>query len=67
MRRVAGATYEGTSAALCAAFVKLGDDSEAACVFDREGSAEDSSLLQVDRLKSWLASQPRRRGAAADQ
>jgi two-component system NtrC family sensor kinase len=56
VRRVAGATYEGTSAAMCAAFVSLGDRSEAVCVFDREGSAEDSALLQVDRLKSWLTS-----------
>lgn len=56
VRRVAGATYEGTSAAMCAAFVSLGDKSEAACVFDREGSAEDSALLQVDRLKTWLGS-----------
>ena len=56
VRRVAGATYEGTSAVLCAAFVKLNEQSDAACVFDREGSAEDSSLLQVDRLKAWLAS-----------
>jgi two-component system NtrC family sensor kinase len=56
VRRVAGATYEGTSAALCAAFVKLGDQGEAACVFDREGSAEDSSVLWVERLHNWLAS-----------
>jgi two-component system, NtrC family, sensor kinase len=56
VRRVAGATYEGTSAVLCAAFVKLNEQSDAACVFDREGSAEGSSLLQVDRLKDWLAS-----------
>jgi len=56
VRRVAGATYEGTSAVLCAAFVKLNEQSDAACVFDREGSAEDSSLLQVERLKSWLVS-----------
>ena len=56
VRRVAGATYEGTSAAMCAAFVSLGDESEAVCVFDREGSAEDSMLLQIDRLKNWLAS-----------
>jgi two-component system NtrC family sensor kinase len=54
VNRVAGATYEGTSAAMCAAFISLGDDSEAACVFDREGSAEGIALLQVDRLKSWL-------------
>ena len=56
VRRVAGATYEGTSAALCATFISLVDKSEAACVFDREGSAEDSALLQVERLKSWLDS-----------
>src|SRR6267378_1986331 len=56
VRRVAGATYEGTSAQLCAAFVSLNEQSDAACVFDREGSAEDSSLLQVVRLKAWLAS-----------
>jgi len=54
VNRVAGATYEGTSAALCAAFISLGDESEAACVFDREGSAEGPGLLQMDRIKSWL-------------
>jgi two-component system NtrC family sensor kinase len=54
VNRVAGATYEGTSAAMCAAFISLSDDSEAACVFDREGSAEGVALLQVDRLKNWL-------------
>ncbi|HVQ40078.1 MAG TPA: response regulator, partial [Pyrinomonadaceae bacterium] len=48
VRRVAGATYEGTSAVLCAAFVKLNDVSDAACVFDREGSAEGPSNLHVD-------------------
>jgi two-component system, NtrC family, sensor kinase len=52
--RVAGATYEGTSAAMCAAFISLGDESEAACVFDREGSAEGPGLLEVDRLRDWL-------------
>jgi len=56
VRRVAGATYEGTSAAMCAAFVSLSEKSEAVCVFDREGSAEDSALLQADRVKSWLSS-----------
>jgi two-component system NtrC family sensor kinase len=54
VRRVAGATYEGTHAALCAAYVKLNDRREAGCVFDREGSAEDASLLEVDRLRTWL-------------
>jgi two-component system NtrC family sensor kinase len=56
VRRVAGATYEGTGAAMCAAFISVGDESEATCVFDREGSAEGAALLQIDRLKSWLAS-----------
>src|SRR5882762_4354730 len=54
VRRVAGATYEGTGAAMCAAFVKLSDTREAGCIFDREGSAEDASLLELDRLRSWL-------------
>jgi two-component system NtrC family sensor kinase len=56
VRRVAGATYEATGAAMSATFVSLGDEREAACVFDREGSAEDAALLQVERVKSWLAS-----------
>jgi two-component system NtrC family sensor kinase len=54
VRRVAGATYEGTGAAMCAAFVKLSGVREAGCIFDREGSAEDASLLELDRLRSWL-------------
>ncbi|MGI8835468.1 MAG: ATP-binding response regulator [Pyrinomonadaceae bacterium] len=54
VRRVAGATYEGTSGAICAAFVRLSETREAGCVFDREGSAEDGSLLEVERLRSWL-------------
>ncbi|HZE63086.1 MAG TPA: ATP-binding protein [Pyrinomonadaceae bacterium] len=54
VRRVAGATYESTGAAMCAAFVKLSDTREAGCIFDREGSAEDASLLELDRLRSWL-------------
>jgi two-component system NtrC family sensor kinase len=56
VRRVAGATYEGASATLCAAYVKLSDQNEAVCVFDREGSAEDSSLLRDELLQSWLGS-----------
>jgi len=54
VRRVAGATYEGTGAAMCAAFVKLNDAREAGCVFDREGTAEDTLLLEVVRLRRWL-------------
>ena len=56
VRRVAGATYEGTGATLCAAFVQLNEQGEAACVFDREGSAEGSSLLRIDLLQVWLKS-----------
>ena len=55
VRRVAGATYEGTSAALCAAIVR-NEQSDASCVFDREGSAENESLLHIDRLNEWLDS-----------
>jgi two-component system NtrC family sensor kinase len=53
VRRVAGAAYEGTAAALCAAYVKL-EKVSAVCVFDREGSAEDSSVLDLARLTSYL-------------
>src|SRR6266567_35572 len=55
VRRVAGATYEGTHGTLCAAYLKL-EDGEAGCVFEREGSAENISRLQMDRLQSWLRS-----------
>ena len=54
VRRVAGATYEGTSATLCAAYLSVNDTTEAVCVFDREGSAEGSALLRVHRLEGWL-------------
>ncbi|MFN2491957.1 MAG: ATP-binding protein [Pyrinomonadaceae bacterium] len=55
VRRVAGATYEGTGAALCAAFFNPNSHTNVVCIFDREGSAEDASLLQTDRLKDWLS------------
>jgi two-component system NtrC family sensor kinase len=55
VRRVAGSTYEGTGAVLCAAFVDLREGVRAGCVFDREGSAEEVSLLHLDRLHVWLA------------
>ncbi len=54
VRRVAGATYEGTSAAVCAAVVNPGNKNEAVCVFDREGCAEGGALLYTDRLQNWL-------------
>ena len=54
-RRVAGATYEGTNAALCACAVKNNGNGLAICVFDQEGSAESSALVNLDRLESWLS------------
>ncbi|GEM_PF-166714 len=54
-RRVAGATYEGTNAALCACAVKNNGHGLAICVFDQEGSAESSALINLDRLDGWLA------------
>jgi two-component system, NtrC family, sensor kinase len=54
-RRVAGATYEGTNAALCACAVKNNGHGLAICVFDQEGSAESSALLNLDRLEHWLS------------
>jgi two-component system, NtrC family, sensor kinase len=58
VRRVSGATYEGTSANLCAAYVRLDGQHDATCVFDRDGSAEDASMVEIDRLQSWLESSP---------
>jgi two-component system NtrC family sensor kinase len=57
VRHVAGATFEGTGATLCAAVVLNAEpESPVACAFDREGSAEDDALIYMDRLKAWLAS-----------
>ena len=53
--RVAGATYEATGAALCAAIVETGGKNTA-CVFDREGSAEGVALVNEDRFSTWLQS-----------
>jgi two-component system NtrC family sensor kinase len=63
VRRVAGATYEGTGAALCAAAVSQNEKRLAICVFDREGSVEGAGLVHTERLAEWLASP----GAAASQ
>lgn len=59
-RRVAGATYEGANAALCAATVQASADGDemATCVFDREGSAEGASLVRLDELRKWLDTSP---------
>src|SRR5262249_47771553 len=56
VRRVAGATYDALDAALCAAYVTAGRDSNAVCVFDREGSADDQNLLDEKALQDWLRS-----------
>jgi two-component system NtrC family sensor kinase len=56
VRRVAGATYDATDASLCAVYVTVGRDKHAVCVFDREGSADDPSLLDRSALHDWLRS-----------
>src|SRR5215204_2158350 len=56
VRRVAGATYEAIEGSLCAAYVTVGKDKDAMCVFDREGAADDSSLLDSEALQTWLRS-----------
>jgi two-component system NtrC family sensor kinase len=56
VRRVAGATYEALDAALCAALVTAAHGNDAVCVFDREGSADDNSLLNEEALNKWLRS-----------
>jgi two-component system NtrC family sensor kinase len=56
VRRVAGATYEALDASLCAVYVNVGRDKDALCVFDREGSADDTSLLDSEALQRWLRS-----------
>ena len=56
VRRVAGATYEALDASLCAAYVTVVRDKHALCVFDREGSADDPSLLNSEGLQEWLRS-----------
>ncbi|HEX8722484.1 MAG TPA: response regulator [Pyrinomonadaceae bacterium] len=70
VRRVAGATFEGADASLSAAVLLRdggakpppgapADAGVTACVFDREGSAEDdASLVDVGRLRAWLATSP---------
>ena len=56
VRHVAGATYEGTGAVLCAAAVNVDKSGAIICAFDREGSAEDERVVHADRLSAWLAS-----------
>ena len=54
--RVAGAIYEGTNASQSACAIKNNGKGLAVCVFDREGSAGSSALINMDRLERWLAS-----------
>jgi two-component system NtrC family sensor kinase len=56
VRRIAGATYEALDASLCAAYVTVGRDKHASCVFDREGAADNSALLDSGALTEWLRS-----------
>lgn len=56
VRRVAGATYEALDASLCAAYVTVNRDNYALCVFDREGTADDPSVLDRNALQEWLKS-----------
>ncbi|HEX8748811.1 MAG TPA: response regulator [Pyrinomonadaceae bacterium] len=67
VRRVAGATYEGANAALCACVLKIGERGMVVCVFDREGSAEGSSLIHMERLEEWLESAPSSRSALIEE
>jgi two-component system NtrC family sensor kinase len=54
--RVAGAIYEGTNASQSACAIRNNGKGLAVCVFDREGSAGSSDLINIDRLEKWLAS-----------
>jgi two-component system NtrC family sensor kinase len=56
VRRVAGATFEAIDSSLCAAYVTVGKDKDAMCVFDREGAADDPRLLDTEALQKWLRS-----------
>jgi two-component system NtrC family sensor kinase len=55
-RRVAGATFEGVNAALCACAVKNNGNGFVACAFDRDGNAESASHVDLPRLEAWLGS-----------
>ncbi|HEV2915859.1 MAG TPA: response regulator [Pyrinomonadaceae bacterium] len=56
VRHVAGATYEGTGAVLCAAALGRDKSGPVICAFDREGSAEDERVVHTERLNAWLTS-----------
>ena len=55
-RRVAGAILEGTNAAQSACAIRHDGKGMAVCVFDNEGSAGSSALINLRRLEKWLQS-----------
>src|SRR6185369_6210724 len=55
-RRVAGAMFEGTNAAMTACAIRYNGKEFAVCVFDREGSAGSSALIHQKRIEKWLSS-----------
>jgi two-component system NtrC family sensor kinase len=55
-RRVAGAMFEGTNAAMTACAIRYNGKGFAVCVFDREGSAGSSALIHQKRIEKWLSS-----------
>src|SRR5204862_4903413 len=55
-RRVAGAMFEGTNAAMTACAIRYDGKGLAVCVFDRDGSAGSSALIHQRRLERWLSS-----------
>jgi two-component system, NtrC family, sensor kinase len=55
-RRVAGAILEGTNAVQTACAIRYNGKGLSVCVFDREGSAGESALINQKRLEKWLAS-----------
>lgn len=55
-RRVAGAMFEGTNAAMTACAIRNNGSGLAVCVFDRDGRAGKSALIHQKRLEKWLSS-----------
>src|SRR6266576_184315 len=55
-RRVAGAMFEGTNAAMTACAIRYNGKGLSVCVFDRDGSAGSSALIHQKRLEKWLSS-----------
>ncbi|MFN2579246.1 MAG: response regulator [Pyrinomonadaceae bacterium] len=55
-RQVAGTLFEGTNAAQTSCAIRNSGRGLTVCVFDREGSAGSSALINQKRLEKWLAS-----------